>query len=49
MKKNKIKIDITKLPNKLHFETQLNNRVLIQTPKKGKGSYNRKRLKRETE
>ena len=45
MEKTKVKIDITKVPNKIHFEIQRNNRVLIQKPKKGKGSYNRKKGK----
>ena len=37
----KIKVDQTKLPNKLHFEVQKTTRAQIYTPKKGKGSYKR--------
>ncbi len=36
-----IKVDVTKLPNKMHFEIQKASRATIQTPKKGKGSYRR--------
>ena len=43
----KVKVDQTKLPNKLHFEVQKNTRATIQKPKKGKGSY--KRNKRVSE
>lgn len=38
----KIKTDVWKLPNKMHFETQKNSRAVIFKPKKGKGSYTRK-------
>lgn len=45
MKKKKeiihIKIDQTKLPNKLHFESQLKNKAVVFKPKKGKGSFKR--------
>ena len=41
MEKIKIKVDQTKLPNKMHFETQLNTRAHTFTPKKGKGSFKR--------
>lgn len=44
--KIKIKVDQTKLPNKMHFETQLRERMHIYKPKKGKGSYNRKDFKK---
>lgn len=37
----KVKVDQTKLPNKMHFETQLNTRAHVFKPKKGKGSYKR--------
>ena len=37
----KIKIDQTKLPNKLHFEVQKMTRAHIYKPKKGKGSFKR--------
>lgn len=37
----KIKVDQTKLPNKLHFEVQKTTRAQIYKPKKGKGSYKR--------
>lgn len=37
----KVKVDQTKLPNKMHFETQLNTRAHTFTPKKGKGSFKR--------
>ena len=38
----KIKVDQTKLPNKLHFEVQKTTRATIYKPKKGKGSFRRK-------
>ena len=37
----KIKVDQTKLPNKLHFEVQKATRANIFKPKKGKGSFKR--------
>lgn len=37
----KIKVDQTKLPNKLHFEVQKTTRATIYKPKKGKGSFRR--------
>lgn len=37
----KIKVDQTKLPNKMHFEVQKTTRANIYRPKKGKGSYKR--------
>ena len=43
----KIKVDQTKLPNKMHFEVQKTTRATIYKPKKGKGSY--KRNKRVSE
>lgn len=36
-----IKVDQTKLPNKLHFEVQKNTRGAVFKPKKGKGSFKR--------
>ena len=39
----KVKVDQTKLPNKMHFEVQKTTRANIYKPKKGKGSYRRKR------
>ena len=36
-----IKVDQTKLPNKLHFEVQKTTRATIYKPKKGKGSFKR--------
>lgn len=36
-----VKVDQTKLPNKMHFETQLNTRAHTFKPKKGKGSFKR--------
>jgi len=36
-----IKLDQTKIRNLGHFEAQLNNRVHIFVPKKGKGSFKR--------
>ena len=36
-----IKVDQTKLPNKLHFEVQKNTRAAVFKPKKGKGSFKR--------
>ena len=37
----KVKVDQTKLPNKLHFEVQRTTRAHIEKPKKGKGSFKR--------
>lgn len=37
----KIKVDQTKLPNKIHFEVQRTTRMNIFKPKKGKGSFKR--------
>jgi len=37
----KVKVDQTKLPNKMHFEIQKTTRANIYRPKKGKGSYRR--------
>ncbi len=37
----KIKVDQTKLPNKLHFEVQKTTSATIYKPKKGKGSFKR--------
>ena len=39
----KVKVDQTKLPNKLHFEVQKTTRAVIYKPKKGKGSYKRQK------
>ena len=36
-----IKVDQTKLPNKLHFEVQKNTKAGVYKPKKGKGSFRR--------
>ena len=42
----KVKVDQTKLPNKMHFEVQKATRANIYKPKKGKGSFKRnKRVK----
>ena len=38
-----IKIDQTKLRNEMHFETQLKTRSHTFKPKKGKGSFKRKK------
>ena len=38
----KVKVNQTKLPNKLHFEVQKTTRMHIYKPKKGKGSYQRR-------
>ena len=35
------------VPNKLHLEIQKNNRVNVFKAKKGKGSYDRNKFKRE--
>lgn len=44
----KVKVDQTKLPNKLHFEVQKTTRATIYKPKKGKGSFKRnKRVNEE--
>ena len=37
----KVKVDQTKLPNKLHFEVQKTTRATIYKPKKGRGSFRR--------
>lgn len=37
-----IKIDTTKVPNKMHLAVQQNTRANVFKPKKGKGSYTRK-------
>ena len=39
----KVKVDQTKLPNKMHFEVQKATRATIYRPKKGKGSYQRRK------
>ena len=39
----KVKVDQTKLPNKMHFEVQKTTRAKIYKPKKGKGSYVRRK------
>lgn len=38
----KIKVDLLKLPNTMHFEVQKATRAHVFTPKRGKGSYTRK-------
>ena len=50
MKKETIKVNVdqTKLPNKMHFEVQKTTRANIYKPKKGKGSYRRKRKYNES-
>ncbi len=37
----KVKVDQTKVPNKMHFEIQKTTRAHIFKPKKGKGSFKR--------
>ena len=37
----RVKVDQTKLPNKLHFDVQKTTRAHIFKPKKGKGSFKR--------
>lgn len=37
----KIKVDQTKLPNKMHLHVQQTTRAHIFRPKKGKGSFKR--------
>ncbi len=37
----KVKVNQTKLPNKLHFEVQKNTKAAVYKPKKGKGSFKR--------
>ncbi len=39
----KVKVDQTKLPNKFHFEVQKTTRANVYKPKKGKGSFKRKK------
>lgn len=41
-----IEPNYSKMRNEMHFEAQLRERAHIFTPKKGKGSYNRNRLKK---
>ena len=43
----KIKVDQTKLPNKMHFEVQKTTRANIFRPKKGKGSFKRNKRIRD--
>lgn len=43
----KVKVDQTKLPNKLHFEVQKNTRATVYKPKKGKGSFKRNKQVKE--
>ena len=42
----KIKADDLHLRNELHFEVQRKTRMQIQKPKKGKGSFSRKKKHR---
>lgn len=37
----KVKVNQTKLPNKMHFDVQKTTRAHIYKPKKGKGSFRR--------
>ena len=37
----KVKVNQTKLPNKMHFDVQKTTRAHIYKPKKGKGSFKR--------
>lgn len=39
----KVSVNPTKLPNKLHFEVQKKTRAVVFKPKKGKGSFKRKK------
>ena len=43
----KVKVDQTKLPNKLHFEVQKNTRTTVYKPRKGKGSFKRNKQVKE--
>ncbi len=43
----KVKVNQTKLPNKLHFEVQKNTKAAIYKPKKGKGSFKRNKVVEE--
>lgn len=43
--KFKIKIDYSKLPNPMHLSAQQTYPAKIHKPKKGKGSFNRQKLK----
>ena len=46
----KVKVDQTKLPNKMHFEVQKNTRAAVYKAKKGKGSFKRnKKVDAESE
>lgn len=42
--KLKIKVDQTKLPNKMHFAVQKNTRAQVFKPTKGKGSFKRNKM-----
>ena len=46
MKKERIviKVDQTKLPNKMHLGVQKNTRAAVFKPKKGKGSFKRRKI-----
>lgn len=39
----KVKVDQTKLPNKMHFEVQRKTKASVYKPRKGKGSFARKK------
>ena len=39
----KVKVDQTKLPNRMHFEVQKKMRAHVYKPKKGKGSFKRRK------
>ena len=43
----KVKVDQTKLPNKMHFEVQRKTKASVYKPRKGKGSYIRRKKVRE--
>jgi stalled ribosome alternative rescue factor ArfA len=42
-----IKVDMTRIPNKMHFEVQKATRAHVFMPGKGRGSYTRKMKHRE--
>lgn len=44
----KVKVDQTKLPNKLHFEIQKKYKASVVKPRKGKGSFKRNKKIRDS-
>lgn len=45
IKKFKVKVDYSKIPNPMHLSAQQTYPARIHKPKKGKGSFNRQKFK----